>query len=187
MTRSAWRDRLGVCMGISFGETLGALREDLRRNIFFKSKLILTLFRLANFFACRSKLTLFAGLPLIFFYIAICEWVLGVEIPVKTKIGKGLVIHHGVGLVINGFCEIGDHCVVRHGVTIGNTILADGSVSGVPTIGDHVEFGANSIVLGAVRVGDRARIGAGAVVTKDIPDGAVAVVVPARVLDGHSI
>lgn len=168
-------------MSISFGVTLAAWREDLRCNIFFKSRLILTLFRFANFFACKSKSTLIIGLPLILLYIAVCEWILGVEIPVKTRIGKGLVIHHGVGLVINGFCQIGDHCIVRHGVTIGNTILADGSLSGVPVIGNRVEFGANSVVLGAVHVGDRARIGAGAVVTKNVPVGAVAVGVPARV------
>lgn len=168
-------------MPVSAIDTVRALREDLRRNIFFKSKLIMALFRTANFFASKNRFTLVLGIPFIFLYIAVAEWLLGVEIPVKTKIGKGLVIHHGVGLVINGFCVIGDHCVIRHGVTVGNVIHADGSLSGVPVIGDRVEFGAHSVVLGAVRIGNGAQIGAGAVVTKDVPDNSVAVGVPARV------
>ncbi|ABA50371.1 serine O-acetyltransferase [Burkholderia pseudomallei 1710b] len=140
-------------------------------------------FRIANYLACRSRLTLALGAPVIALYIVVCDWIMGIEIPVKTKIGKGLTLYHGTGLVINGYCEIGERCVIRHGVTIGNTLRPDGTYSGVPSVGDDVEFGAHSIALGEIRIGHRARVGAGAVLLRDVPDGGVAVGVPARVLE----
>ncbi|KVD93277.1 colanic acid biosynthesis acetyltransferase [Burkholderia stagnalis] len=169
-------------MGITLHGTFAAIADEYRRNRFIKTRCIVLLFRIAHYLACRSIATRIAGAPVIALYIVLCDWLMGVEIPVTTRIGKGLTLFHGTGLVVNGFCVIGKRCVLRHGVTIGNTMLADGSSSGVPTVGDDVEFGANSIALGDIRIGDRARIGAGAVVVRDVPEGGVAVGVPARVI-----
>ncbi|MFJ1211928.1 serine O-acetyltransferase [Burkholderia pyrrocinia] len=170
-------------MAVTLRQTADAIAEDCRRNAFVKTRSVVVFYRIVHYLACRSRLTLLAGAPLILLYIVLCDWLMGIEIPVKTKIGKGLTIYHGTGLVINGYAVIGDYCTLRHGVTIGNTLLKDGTISGVPTIGDNVEFGVHSVALGAIRVGDRARIGAGAVVLTDVPDGRVAVGVPARILD----
>ncbi|KAF1040191.1 MAG: Serine acetyltransferase [Burkholderia lata] len=170
-------------MAITLRQTAEAITEDCRRNAFVKTRCVVVFYRIVHYLACRSRLTLLAGAPLIVLYIVLCDWLMGIEIPVKTKIGKGLTIYHGTGLVINGFAVIGDYCTLRHGVTIGNTTRQDGTIDGVPTIGDHVEFGVHSVVLGPIRVGDRVRIGAGAVVLRDVPDGRVAVGVPARILD----
>jgi putative colanic acid biosynthesis acetyltransferase WcaB len=169
-------------MSVTLKETAEAISEDCRRNPFFKTRCVLVFFRIANYLACRNKLTLYVGAPVILLYMFVTDWVMGIEIPVKTRIGKGLTLYHGTGLVINGFCVIGDYCIMRHGVTIGNTLHDDGTHSGVPVIGNHVEFGAHCVLLGEIRVDDHARIGAGAVVLRDVPAGAVAVGVPARIL-----
>ncbi|GAU03430.1 serine O-acetyltransferase [Burkholderia stabilis] len=168
-------------MPITLRITFDAIADEYRRNRFVKSRCIVLFFRVAHYLACRNIATRIAGAPLIALYIVLCDWLMGVEIPVQTRIGKGLTLFHGTGLVINGFCVIGERCVLRHGVTIGNTLRADGSTSGVPTVGDDVEFGASSIALGDIRIGSGARIGAGAVVIRDVPDGGIAVGVPARV------
>lgn len=158
------------------------IKEDLNENIFFKSKLVIVLFRISNYLATKNKFTLMLGLPFYIVYTFIAEWLLGVEIPIKTRIGKGLTIYHGVGLVVNGCAIIGDYCKLRHGVTIGNKINQDGSLSGSPRIGDHVEFGANSTVLGSIKIGDHAVIGAGSVVIKDVPENSIAAGVPAKII-----
>ena len=67
-------------------------------------------------------------------------------------------------------------------LTIANKVNADGSLSGSPQIGNHVEFGANAIALGSIQIGNNAVIGAGSVVTKDIPDHAIAAGVPAKII-----
>ncbi|MDE1180424.1 serine acetyltransferase [Paraburkholderia sp.] len=170
-------------MTVTLKETARAIAEDYRCNAFLKPRCVVIFYRIANYLACRSRLTLLLGAPVILLYIFVSEWIMGIEIPVKTRIGKGLTVYHGMGLVINGFCTIGDYCVFRHGVTIGNTIRSDGTNSGVPVIGDRVEFGAHSVALGDIHIGDGARIGAGAVLLSDVPEGGVAVGVPARVLE----
>tara|TARA_R110001583_G_C5667039_1_gene410305 strand:- start:6223 stop:6546 length:324 start_codon:yes stop_codon:yes gene_type:complete len=100
---------------------------------------------------------------------------MGIELNYKTRVGKGLVIYHGVGLVVNTGVVIGENCILRHGVTIGNFILKDGSESQCPVLGDNVEVGASAIILGNIKIGNNVRIGAGALVTKDVPDNSVVV------------
>lgn len=148
-----------------------------------KGALIALLYRVAN--AClRIPLPLrYISYPYLIFYRLVVEWLLGVEIPWKVKIGKGLVVYHGVALVINDRAIIGDRCVLRHSTTIGvgrtDTIEFTGDA---PIIGNDVDIGANVVILGGVRVGDNARIGAGSVVVHDVPHGAVVVGNPARPL-----
>jgi putative colanic acid biosynthesis acetyltransferase WcaB len=152
----------------SLGQLFSFLRLELKENYMFKSKIVIFLFRISNYLAYKPKFTWIVTFPIFIFYIFLVEWVLGIEIPIKTKIGKGLKIYHGVGVVINGYTVIGEDCTLRQGVTIGNKLLADGQLSDAPTIGAHVELGASSMVIGAVTIGDHVRIGAGTVVTKNI-------------------
>jgi putative colanic acid biosynthesis acetyltransferase WcaB len=120
--------------------------------------------------------------PYLIFYRLGVEWFLGCEIPPRTKIGPGLVVYHGQGLVINDHTVIGKNCVLRHAVTLGNKEDRNGLRSGSPLIGDNVHFGAGAIVIGEIRIEDDATIGAGAVVTKNVAAGSTVVGNPARVV-----
>ncbi|WP_417885234.1 serine O-acetyltransferase [Zunongwangia sp.] len=110
------------------------------------------------------------------------EWVLGVELPYKTKVGKGLIIYHGHSLVINDGAIIGDDCTLRHCTTIGNKEKSDGSFSSSPKIGNLVDIGSNVCIIGPIHVGNNVKIGAGSVVVKDIPDNCIVVGNPAKVI-----
>lgn len=100
------------------------------------------------------------------------------DIPLGCRIGGGLLLLHPNGIVIHPEAEIGPNCLILQQVTIG---VREGR-AGAPSIGGHVDIGAGARVLGPVRVGDHAVIGANAVVIGDVPDDAVAVGVPARLL-----
>ena len=104
----------------------------------------------------------------------------GIEIHPGAKIGKRLVIDHGMGIVIGETAEIGDDCLIYHGVTLGGTGKDQGKRH--PTIGNNVMIATGAKVLGPFRVGDNVRIAANAVVLSEIPDDATAVGVPARVV-----
>jgi putative colanic acid biosynthesis acetyltransferase WcaB len=116
------------------------------------------------------------------FYILIVEWILGIELPWDLQVGKRLKLLHGVGLVVNHYSTIGDNCILRHNTTIGNKKLADGSYSACPKIGNNVDIGSNVVIIGAVTIGNNAVIGAGSVVVKDVPENAVVVGNPAKVI-----
>ena len=104
----------------------------------------------------------------------------GIEIHPGAKIGRRLVIDHGMGIVIGETTEIGDDCLLYHGVTLGGTGKDQGKRH--PTIGNNVLVSTGAKVLGPFKVGDGARIAANAVVLKEIPENATAVGVPARVV-----
>ena len=104
----------------------------------------------------------------------------GIEIHPGAKIGRRLVIDHGMGIVIGETAEVGDDCLIYHGVTLGGTGKEQGKRH--PTIGNNVLLSTGSKVLGPFKVGDGARIAANAVVLKEIPENATAVGVPARVV-----
>ena len=106
--------------------------------------------------------------------------VTGIEIHPGAKIGRRLVIDHGMGIVIGETAEIGDDCLIYHGVTLGGTGKDVGKRH--PTIGSNVLIATGAKVLGPFRVGDGARIAANAVVLSEIPENATAVGVPARVV-----
>ncbi len=103
----------------------------------------------------------------------------GVEIHPGARIGRRLFIDHGMGVVIGATAEVGDDVVMFHGTTLGGTSMRHGKRH--PTVGDRVMIGAGAKVLGPVYLGDDSRIGANAVVIHDVPPGAVAVGVPAKV------
>jgi len=104
----------------------------------------------------------------------------GIEIHPGAKIGKRLVIDHGMGIVIGETTEIGDDVLIYQGVTLGGTGKDKGKRH--PTIGSNVMIGSGAKVLGPFKVGDGARIAANAVVLEEIPPGSTAVGVPARVV-----
>lgn len=104
----------------------------------------------------------------------------GVEIAPAATIGKRFMIDHGMGIVIGETAEVGDDCLIYHGVTLGGTGKDQGKRH--PTIGNNVLLSTGSKVLGPFKVGDGARIAANAVVLKEVPEDATAVGVPARVV-----
>ena len=104
----------------------------------------------------------------------------GIEIHPGAKIGKRLVIDHGMGIVIGETAEIGDDCLIYHGVTLGGTGKDSGKRH--PTIGNNVLIGTGAKVLGPFKVGDNSRIAANSVVLSEIPSDSTAVGVPARVV-----
>lgn len=102
----------------------------------------------------------------------------GIEIHPGAKIGKGLVIDHGMGVVIGETSEIGENVLLYHGVTLGGTGKDKGKRH--PTLGDNVIIGAGAKVLGPIYIGSNSKIGANSVVLKDVPEGATAVGIPAK-------
>ena len=104
----------------------------------------------------------------------------GVEIHPGATIGRGLMIDHGMGVVIGETAVVGDNCTIYQGVTLGGTGKDTGKRH--PTIGNNVMIGSGAKVLGPFTVGDNAKIAAGAVVLDAVPEGATAVGVPARMI-----
>src|SRR5689334_4053957 len=106
----------------------------------------------------------------------------GIEIHPGARIGRRFFIDHGMGIVIGETAEIGDDCTLYHGVTLGGTSWKAGKRH--PTLGRAVVLGAGAKVLGPILVGDGAKVGSNAVVVRDVPAGATAVGIPARILTG---
>ena len=104
----------------------------------------------------------------------------GIEIHPGAVIGRRLVIDHGMGIVIGETAEIGDDCLIYHGVTLGGTGKDVGKRH--PTIGNNVLIGTGAKVLGPIKVGDNSRIAANSVVLREIPEDSTAVGIPARVV-----
>ncbi|MFA5859133.1 MAG: serine O-acetyltransferase [Elusimicrobiota bacterium] len=103
----------------------------------------------------------------------------GIEIHPGATIGHKFFVDHGMGVVIGETAVIGDNCLIYAGVVLGGTSLNKGKRH--PTLGSNVVVGTGATVLGPINIGDGARIGAGSVVLHDVPAGATAVGVPARV------
>lgn len=148
------------------------VRRDLAANRGYpKSVVVLLLFRLAHHLKFDAgPVGRLLYVPVGIFYKLFSEWLLGIEIPASTRIGPGLMLRHGVGIVINPLVVIGEDVMLRQNVTLGNRHADDDC----PVLEDGVELGAGATVIGAVTVGRGARIGAGAVVVKDVPAGGVA-------------
>ncbi|MEO6422035.1 MAG: serine O-acetyltransferase [Candidatus Nitrotoga sp.] len=105
----------------------------------------------------------------------------GIEIHPGATIGRRFFIDHGMGVVIGETAEIGDDCTLYHGVTLGGTSWKEGKRH--PTLGNGVVVGAGAKILGPITIGDSAKIGSNAVVVKNVPAGATAAGIPARILD----
>jgi serine acetyltransferase len=163
------------------------IREDVRHNAHLKSKVIISMYRIAHYSGTsQSALIYYLSAPFRVIYRLVIDWLLGVDIPWRTTIGRRPILFHSFGLVINESAVLGDDCILRHGVTIGNKILKDKETR-APRIGNNVEFGAGCIVIGNVTIEDGAIIGAGAVVTKNVGRAAVMIGNPARELKERNV
>lgn len=109
------------------------------------------------------------------------RWITGIEIHPCAKIGRRVFIDHGMGVVIGETAEIGDDCTLYHGVTLGGTSWNKGKRH--PTLEAGVVIGAGAKILGPITLGAGAKVGSNAVVVKDVPAGATAIGIPARILD----
>jgi serine O-acetyltransferase len=109
------------------------------------------------------------------FWSAVC----GADIPLNSQLGGGLILTHPNGIVIHPGAKVGVNCLIFQQVTIGV-----GTIPGLPTIAGHVDIGAGAKILGGIHIGAHAMIGANAVVLQDVPGGATAVGIPARILQG---
>jgi serine O-acetyltransferase len=105
----------------------------------------------------------------------------GIEIHPGAKLGRRLIIDHGLGVVIGETAEIGDDVYIYHQVTLGGTSSDHGKRH--PTIGNNVIIGAGAKVLGAILIGDGARVGSNAVVVAPVPAGTTVVGIPARAVE----
>jgi serine O-acetyltransferase len=112
------------------------------------------------------------------------RWLTGIEIHPGAMIGRRFFIDHGMGVVIGETAQIADDCTIYHGVTLGGTSWNKGKRH--PTLSDGVVVGAGAKILGPITIGRGAKIGSNAVVVKDVPDGATAVGIPARILDDET-
>ena len=104
----------------------------------------------------------------------------GIDLPYTVKLGRRVIIEHQSCIIVHGYATIGDDCIIRQGVTIGNRYL--NSPADTPKLGARVNIGAGAKILGNVAIGDDVNIGANAVVLADIPAGQTAVGIPAKVL-----
>lgn len=109
----------------------------------------------------------------------ISRFLTGIEIHPGAKIGQGVFIDHGMGVVIGETAVIGDYTLIYQGVTLGGTGKETGKRH--PTLGDRVVVGAGAKVLGNINIGQRVRIGAGSVVLRDIPSDTTVVGIPGRI------
>ena len=135
--------------------------------------------RIANFF-CVAKFDLIARIISQF-----SRFLTGIEIHPKAKIGKNLFIDHGMGVVIGETSEIGDNVTIYHMVTLGGISPSINSndqrhIKRHPTLKDNVVVGSGAQILGPVIIGKNSKIGANAVVTKDVPENAVMIGIPAK-------
>ena len=117
----------------------------------------------------------------------VSRFVTGIEIHPAAKLGPGLFIDHGMGVVIGETAEVGENVTLLQGVTLGGTSLKREKRH--PTLGDNVVVGAGAKIIGAFKIGDGSRIGAGSVVVREVPTNSVVVGVPGRVTyrDGQRV
>nr|WP_039895712.1 serine O-acetyltransferase [Lyngbya sp. PCC 8106] len=106
--------------------------------------------------------------------------VYGIELPYTVELGQRVIIEHQSAIVIHGYSKIGDDCIIRQGVTIGNRYL-DRPLE-APKLGNRVNIGAGAKILGDVTIGDDVCIGANAVVLSDVPAGATVVGIPSKII-----
>ena len=117
----------------------------------------------------------------------VSRFLTGIEIHPAAKLGPGLFIDHGMGIVIGETAEVGENVTLLQGVTLGGTSLKREKRH--PTLGNNVVVGAGAKILGGFKIGDNSRIGAGSVVVREVPPNAVVVGVPGRVTykDGQRV
>jgi serine acetyltransferase len=134
-----------------------------------KGLIFILFFRLSSFFGKGNIFLKIIGLPIRIIYLVFVQWILGIDIPDKTTIGKGFNVWHGQGLIIHPDCKIGDHVTIRHNTTIGQKRPNEAP----PRIGNNVDISAHVMIIGNITIGDNVTIGAFTLVNKDIPEGSI--------------
>lgn len=142
-----------------------AAKSDLEILLLYPGPKAIFFHRLAHFFY-EIKLFFIARL-----FSELARFLTGIEIHPGAKIGKRLVIDHGMGVVIGETAQVGDDCIIFHGVTLGG--LKFDSKKRHPTVGNKVLVGAGAKVLGPIIIGNNVKIGANVVVSKSVDDGQV--------------
>jgi putative colanic acid biosynthesis acetyltransferase WcaB len=132
-----------------------------------KGRIILVLFRVANFCSTR-RIYYYIGFFYLLFYKILVEWFFSIEIPWNIKIGRNLHLYHGQALVISNEVVIGENCTLRQSTTIGNKQVANGGFSKSPVIGNFVDVGSNACIIGPITIGDYVKVGSGTVVVKSV-------------------
>lgn len=152
-----------------------------------KGKYIVIMLRIAQLIV-RKKTTKVLFFWYLIFYRVVVEWFMSVEISWNTDIGTGFQIWHGSGLVIHPKTIIGRNCAIRQCTTIGvkNNLNGSDHVQ-APIIGDGVDIGCNTVIIGDISIGNNVIIGAGSVVIKSIVDHAVVAGNPSRVIRINSL
>ena len=130
-----------------------------------------------TFFFRKSQVRLLGGVYRIF--LRITSYITHIQIPPGTQIGEGLYIGHFGSIIINPDAVIGKNFCISAGTLVGN---AQGKKKGVPTIGDNVYMGRNSIVIGHVHIGDNVLIAPGAFVNFDVPDNSIVIGNPGQII-----
>ena len=165
-------------MSAALRQLISVVRADWEANTGnVKGRIVLVLFRVAQAARGSGRRPRLLAVPIGVTYRVVVEWLLGIELPWKTRVGPGLRLLHGHALVVNDGSVIGRGVTLRHSTTIGRRP----PVGACPRLGDRVDVGAGAILLGGISIGADARIGAGAVVLDDVPAGAVAFGNPAAV------
>jgi putative colanic acid biosynthesis acetyltransferase WcaB len=141
-----------------------------------KGRLVMVLYRLAVVIK-RTKVLLVVFFPYLGFYRFFVEWVLGIEITWNVRIGAKLKLYHGQGTVVHPATVIGNGCTIRQNTTIGTK-----GNSAAPVIGNNVDIGANTCIIGNIKIGDNVSIGAGSVVVETIGPNCTVVGNPARIV-----
>ena len=144
-----------------------------------KGRMILLLFRMANF-CSKSKIYYYFSFPYLIFYRVLVEWFFTIEIPWSIKVGENLTLYHGQSLVINQDVVIGNNCTLRQSTTIGNKRFLNGTLSSSPVIGNNVDIGSNVCIIGDIIIKDNVRVGCGAVVVKSVSGDCIVVGNPGR-------
>ena len=151
-----------------------AARSKIEVLLLYPSLHALIMYRISHLFY-NKKLFFIARL-----ISQISRFITGTEIHPGAKIGEGILIDHGMGVVIGETAEVGNRVTIYHGTTLGGTGKDIGKRH--PTVGNDVVIGAGAKILGPVNIGSNVKIGANAVVVKDVPSGATVVGIPGKVI-----
>ncbi len=144
-------------------------------------RVVLILFRLSQLLWKKGTNTRIISAPYFIFYRILVVWLFHIELLPSFNVGSRLRLFHGYALAIHPSSTIGDDVTIRHCTTLGNKNSGEKG----PQIGNRVNIGSNTVIIGNIRIGDDVTIGAGSVVTKDIPSDKKVAGNPARVLHSN--
>lgn len=156
------------------------LKNEVSSNTSFKSKFVILMFRISSLKHTKyNKYFLFIFSMFFVINYIIVDFLMGVEIKPSTKIGWGLIIFHPTSIIINPETVIGENFILRQGVTIGNKFNKELNIeTKSPIIGNNVEIGANSTIVGDILMGDNVKVGANVFIDFNVPENSL--VVPER-------